>query len=280
MLNRIIEKIFPKKWNQIIDKQITPISFGEITDCNKTILSVTENEVRSWLNKGNLTEFAGKTLHKKGLEFFFSSKILAPKKSDSLLDAAGGQSNYLKAVRNNSNIQKTYLTDQIFEGQKTLEDKTSVVGGDIANIQLPDASVSLISCHHAFEHFQENKDIQFINEAYRLLRKNGKLVIIPLFITDQYVECWNIEQKKNFDNKARVIIDSTASLPGANDDGHFARLYSLAALKKRILNYSENLGFGYEIIECQIDGKPLPDMAKNFGSKVNRPLRALKLTKE
>jgi len=279
VLKKIIEKIFPKKWNQILDKQAKSISYDEINECDKKVINVKESEVRDWLIKGNLAEFAGKIIHKKGLEFFFSYKILEPAKADSLLDAAGGRSNYLKAIMTTCGLDKLYLTDHIFNGQKMLEDGVTVVGGDISSIQLPAESVSLISCHHAFEHFKEDKDVKFIQESYRLLKKNGKLVIIPLFITDKYIECWNIERQDKFDSNALLLVDSTASLPGAEEDGNFARLYSLSTLKSRILESAENLGFVYEIIECQIDGQTLPDMDKNFGSKVNRPLRALKLTK-
>ena len=38
-------------------------------------------------------------------------------------------------------------------------------------------------------------------------------------------------------------------------------------------------GFECEIIECHIDGNIIPDMSTNFGSIINRPLRAIKFHK-
>lgn len=104
-----------------------------------------------------------------------------------MLDAAGGKSNYLKAIKLIYGINELYLTDHIYEGVKELEDGIKIVGGDISKIHLKDKSVDKIACHHAFEHFQQDKDIAFINEAYRILKNKGILVIIPLFLTDIYI---------------------------------------------------------------------------------------------
>jgi ubiquinone/menaquinone biosynthesis C-methylase UbiE len=277
-----IKSIFRKKreWNTIIDKKVVPLNFHEINFSNKRILNVSKEEITKWLKKGNLNEFTGHNIHKKGLEFFFSFNILNIQETDILLDAAGGKSNYLKAVRKNINLQDLFLTDHIYEGVHQLDNGIKIVGGDITSIQLPDSSISKIACHHAFEHFQSEKDIEFIKEAYRLLKNGGILVIIPLFLTDVYVECRNIETSEQFDKNSTLIIDTTSSIPGANDEGHFARFYDLEALERRIIGQAENLGFACEIIECQVDGLTIPDMRKSFGSIINRPLRAIKFQKD
>lgn len=270
---------FKKKWNVIFDKKVVPLKYNEINYDKVRILNVTTEDVNQWLEKGGLNKFVGKSLHKKGLEFFFSAHILNIESDDILLDAAGGMSNYLKAVKKNSGINDLYLTDHIFEGLQQLTDGIKIVGGDISSIHLENNSISKIACHHAFEHFQAEKDVEFIKEAYRLLKDDGVLVIIPLFLTDIYVECWNIETSEHFDENSIVIIDKTASIPGADDDGHFARFYDMDALKNRIIRLSEKLGFECEIIECHIDGNIIPDMSTNFGSIINRPLRAIKFHK-
>ena len=268
-----------KKWNVILDKKVTPLRYNEINYDKVRFLNVTTEDVTQWLEKGKLNKFVGKSLHKKGLEFFFSAHILDIESDDILLDAAGGMSNYLKAVKNNFSINDLYLTDHIFEGLQQLNDGITIVGGDISSIHLENNSISKIACHHAFEHFQADKDVEFIKEAYRLLKDDGALVIIPLFLTDIYVECWNIETSEHFDKNSIVIIDKTASIPGADDDGHFARFYDMDALRNRIMRPAETLGFECEIIECHIDGAIIPDMRTNFGSIINRPLRAIRFHK-
>lgn len=278
-INKLRSSFFKKKWNVVVDKKVVPLKYNEINYCKIRILNVTTEVVSQWLEKGGLNKFIGKSLHKKGLEFFFSAQILNIESDDILLDAAGGRSKYLKAVRENTGLQNLYLTDHIFEGVRQLDNGIKIVGGDISSIHLKNNSINKIACHHAFEHFQAEKDVKFIKESYRLLKVGGVLVIIPLFLTDYYIECWNIETSEHFDENSFVIIDKTASIPGADDDGHFARFYDMDALKNRIIRPAEKLGFECEIIECHIDGNIIPDMSTNFGSIINRPLRAIKFHK-
>lgn len=75
-------------------------------------------------------------------------------------------------------------------------------------------------------------------------------------------------------------MDGSASLPGADEDGHFARIYDNDNLLERIIGPAQELGFDCEICECQIGGKPVPNLEKDFGTALNRPLRALRCVKE
>lgn len=279
MIKKIISLFKGGKWNSIIDSELKSIKYDEISYEKKQIFNVTKSEVENWLRNGDLSEYTKVMLHKKGLEFFFSAKILDIKIDDIVMDAAGGRSNYLNAIKKNTGANELFLMDQIYKGINESGTKIKIVGGDISSILLHDDSIDKIACHHAFEHFQEDKDIEFIKESYRLLKNNGILVIIPIFITDRYIECWNIESNKKFDANSNIIIDKTASIPGADEDGHFARFYDMNAIRTRIIEPAEKLGFKCEIIECRVDEKPTPDMDLNFGSKLNKPLRALKLQK-
>ena len=257
---------------------VHPIRYDQIEHIKKVKVNVSYEEVEQWLVRGGLGQFACEH-HKKGLEFFFSAHILGIEDEHAVLDAAGGRSYYLKAVRANTSAKRLFLTDHIYDGIKESEEGIKIVGGDISAIQLEDASIDRIACHHAFEHFQDDKDVGFIKEAHRILRKGGSLVIIPLFLVDQYVECWNVDTRKKFDENSTVVIDRTASIPGADDDGHFARLYDLANFRSRVISAAESAGFEYEIVECEVDSKSVPDMKSNFGSILNTPLRALRLVK-
>lgn len=154
-----------------------------------------------------------------------------------------------------------------------------MVGGDISEINLPDSTLTKLSCHHAFEHFYDDKDIHFIREIARLLKPKGRACIIPLFLADRYVECWNIDHKVLFDASAELIVDKSSSIPGVDDDGHFARFYSANAFKYRIIEVAKDVNLSLSIVTCRLSGCDLPDMDKNFGSKLNYPLRALVLEK-
>lgn len=266
--------------NNVIDNCCNPVLFNDLAVMNIRKVSIESRVVNEWLSQGGLSEFIKiNFIHKKGLEFFLTSYLIEPKANESILDAAGGHSLYLKALSLNGHKGEIYLTDHIFEGVTKRADGVNIVGGDITRISLPDNSVDKITCHHAFEHFQENKDIEFIVESYRILKPNGLCVITPIFIADQYLECWNIFHETKFDTKANLIIDESASLPGGHADGHFARIYDTNAFAERVVNQAKKLGFVCELIELEIDGMPMPDMRRNFGSKINQPLRALALRK-
>ena len=266
-----------------------------------------------WIKKCDLQEFQRYSYpHKKALEFFFSTQLLEIKNEDIVLDAAGGKSDYLITVNNFVHPSKLILQDHIYpvrmprlsseDGIKSkfyseeginapfehsngvynnTKEKNGIltIGGDVTEILLPEKSVDKISCHHAFEHFQENKDYLFVKEVSRLLKIGGKAVIIPLFISTSHIESWNTKKAEQFDKDAQLLIDETASLPGGDTDGHFARIYSPEALRIRILDRLNELGLAWTIVDCTLDGKNIPDMSLNVGAKINCPLRALVLTK-
>lgn len=270
-----------KSWNILIDKSITPLRDDTIASfATHRIINYPEKEFWSWLWQSGLEEFKNNEFpHKKALEFFFSSKLLNIGRDDHVLDAAGGRSGYLNAIRNIYGCRNIYLSDHIYRGVKKDPDGITIIGGDISKINFPDSSIDKIACHHAFEHFQHDSDIGFITEIGRLLKPGGKACIIPLFLVDKYTECWNIERTDVFDKKAVLIIDKSASIPGADEDGHFARFYDRTAFNERVVSTARNSRLNSSVVTCIMDGKDLPDMDKNFGSKLNYPLRALVLDK-
>jgi SAM-dependent methyltransferase len=268
------------KWNTLIDHAVSVIDLSAVAPlCRSAVLDSSAERFWSWLQQTELPFRSLPYPHKKALEFFMSLEILDLEGSDHHLDAAGGNSGFLDAVLRTSGCKNLYLSDQIYTGVYNDPRGIRIVGGDIGEIALPDASVTKISCHHAFEHLQADKDVMFIRQIGRLLRPGGRACIIPLILVDRYVECWNIDRQELFDRTAELIIDKTASIPGADADGHFARLYDLNAFRRRILKPAEEEHLVPTIITCRQEGKDLPDMDQNFGSRLNSPLRALVLDK-
>lgn len=269
-----------KQWNIIIDEAVTVLETSKLHPlCKHVYSNKDEATFREWIKNTDLQFKHLDYNPKKALEFFFSMELLEINPQDHLLDAAGGESGYLDALRETKGCLNVYLSDHIYSGLHINSSGLKIVGGDIGCIALPDRSVDKIACHHAFEHFKRGKDIDFIREIGRLLRPGGRACLIPLFLVTAYTECWNIDHDRLFDDKAQLLIDKTASIPGAENDGHFARLYDPAAFQRRILVAAKKSRLIPTIVTCQIDGNDLPDMNKNFGSKLNYPLRALLLDK-
>jgi SAM-dependent methyltransferase len=151
-------------------------------------------------------------LHSKPLEYLSTITLMDLQGGETILDAAGGSdAEYLKALKLYTGLPvKLYCQDALVSTNSHNHGIT-YIGGTIENVPLPDESLDCISCHHSFEHFQKDLDMLFIKEAIRLLRPNGKLIIIPLFLTNIPAEIWNERPPARFDADARLIYDFTAS---------------------------------------------------------------------
>ena len=270
---------FSKK-NSIIDNSTFSIDSNILNNiCNFSVLNLTEEEYNYFCEKTQL--FNKKSIRqnpKKTLEFFFSYRLLKIKEGDCILDAAGGDGSYCQAIHRLTSGTRCIVCDQSHKENFAIGD-IEYIGGDVESIPIDDGSVDKISCHHAFEHFQSEKDINFIQEISRVLKKGGLACIIPLFVADKYIELWNIEAKSLFDKNAQLVIDKSSTLPGANQDGHFARIYDKTSLQKRVIDIATGCNFEVSIVECRLEGDIIPKRKSNIGSKLNSPLRALLLLK-
>ena len=155
----------------------------------------------------------------------------------------------------------------------------TLIGGSAESIPLPDASLDGVSCHHSFEHFRDDLDIKFLHEAVRLLREGGKLVITPIFLTNQYAEIWNVEPAGLYDPRATSIYDRTASFAGWGPYEGFARTYSPEAFETRIVaNLPDRCRA--ELFQVLLDGESVPDISKNVHQPLlNAEMKALVVTR-
>ncbi len=62
------------------------------------------------------------------------------------------------------------------------------VGSDGCAIPMKDNSVDCISLQCSFEHFEGDGDRLFVQEAFRQLKPNGKLLILPFYCGDRFQE--------------------------------------------------------------------------------------------
>lgn len=147
-----------------------------------------ENEYWSWFKNVDYqknypnycNEFKGeKILHIKALQHYISIELLKLKDSDIYMDVASSQSVC-------PDIIKKYHTKNIYRQdiryQKGIHDE--YVGSNAENIPFDNNSIDKMALHCSFEHFENNSDIGFLKEAYRLLKPNGKLVITPLYMSE------------------------------------------------------------------------------------------------
>lgn len=171
----------------------------------------------------------------KCLEHYLAFKLLELNAGDYYIDIACNKSVFAEVLRRKA--INAYKLDTIYpSGINGL-----TIGASCTQIPFENESINGLSLQCAFECFEGVDDVDFIKEAKRILTKNGRLVIVPLYLNTVHI---NIicEQPDN-----RVIPIDEGAIKVYRDDIYtspFDREYSVGALNKRILSKLES---GYEI---------------------------------
>ncbi len=153
-----------------------------------TLLNFQEEAYLKWFHQVNYCknypkycqEFSGnKILHTKALQHYIAIQLLDIKKDDIYMDIASSNSVC-------PDIIKHYYSKNIYRQDIRYEQglHKNRIGSNAEDIPMPDDSINKMALHCSFEHFENNSDINFIQEAYRLLKMNGKLVITPLYLSE------------------------------------------------------------------------------------------------
>jgi SAM-dependent methyltransferase len=277
---RVAQRLAP---NLIVDRLVHSEDWDALVEvlagrCELATLEIVAGEVERWARRyfpRYLSTF-GTFHHKKLLEFYITFRLLDPHEQHVVMDAAGGTNGYLGSL----SCRRKILQDMRIEPstRAALGPEVDYVEGDAGAIPLPDGSVDRISAHHSFEHFQGDSDTGFIREVQRLLAPEGRCCIVPLFVAKRYVEITNqVSSRYRFDSRSRRVIDPTATIPGSGYSGHYARIYDVPALRRRILDAIDPSRFELGIYQLTMEGRPLPDMSLECHravTGVNYPYRA------
>lgn len=179
----------------------------------------------AWLREARYSSFAyvvNRT--EKFLEHQISLDLLAPKPGAILVDVASCRSPFPDILRRRGH--RVMVQDLEFKpglhGDR--------LGGSAASMALPDESVDGMTLHCSFEHFELGADTGFIREAGRVLRPNGRVVILPLYLHQQFVNMTDplFARSVPFDEGATKI----AVFGYAN---RFGRHYSVPAVRSRVI---------------------------------------------
>ena len=211
-------------------------------DFFKQIEEITGHPVsRIRIDTENFQKF--KTLYKddryavndqKFLEYYISYKYLDLNSSDTYIDIAAQDCPFAFFVREKFEC-KVYRQDLYYIKKGIHGDD---IGGDASNMPLKDETISKMSLHNSFEHFEGNSDIRFIQESQRVLTVGGKLVIVPVFFEDKY----RVEKKSGWvDEKGKKHLWGAGA--------RFSRLYDVEQFNKRIIQNSPFFKAQYYFIE-------------------------------
>lgn len=142
-------------------------------------------------------------LPEKALEHYIAAKLLQLNDKDIYIDIAS-QHSPTPTIYSRLFGVNPYLQD--LDYPQGLHG--NMIGGDAANMDVPDGFASKMALHCSFEHFENSSDMGFIREVSRVLRPGGAICILPLYMFDEYAiqtdPAVSIPQEVKFDDDATV----------------------------------------------------------------------------
>ena len=118
-------------------------------------------------------------LNTKALQHYISINLLEFNSNDVYVDIASSNS-VCPDIIYNKHTKNIFRQDIRYP--KGIHD--NYIGSNAENIPLEEDSIDKMALHCSFEHFEDNSDINFINEADRILSVGSKFVITPLYLSE------------------------------------------------------------------------------------------------
>ncbi len=208
-IKKILTSIIPKKFllkNELAFRK--PYSLFYIG--NKFHCNICQTKLRAFIkteNGNSICPACGSTQRDRRLWSFLQSGFLF--KGILILDFSPSRCLYrlLKKTHKN-NYQSTDLSGYFFADKQY----------DITNIAAENETYDLIICYHVLEHVEQ--DIKAINELYRIIKPNGKLIVQTPY-----------KSGKIYENQ--LIIDPQERQAHFGQHDH-VRIYSVEGLKERL----------------------------------------------
>jgi hypothetical protein len=107
-----------------------------------------------------------------------------------------------------------------------------------------------MALHNSFEHFEKDADTRFIKEASRVLVKGGKLCILPLYLSENYL----IMTDPSVVTKGENPFENDVTLYCVKGNGiRHARFYDIDNFIKRVVNHLGDLHLTIYVIQNEKD---------------------------
>lgn len=174
----------------------------------------------------------------KALEHFVSLSFKSLLPTSKIIDIANAGSPFPEVVHSAYDCD-VWSNDLIFPRGIHRKDWHTQIGGDACQLPIGDNFFDLVVLHCALEMFEGEADIGLIQEAERILKLGGELVVTPLYMNETY---HIFRDPKTYRNPLPKIDDGAELV--YREDFHgiaFARFYNVAALLKRLVSNSTRL---------------------------------------
>lgn len=169
----------------------------------------------------------------KSLEHFLSLQFHSLNSESKIIDIAAANSPFADIVHRIFGC-KVYSNDLVFKkGVTPLNDWHVQIGSDACHLPIENDVFDLMTLHCSFEMFREDQDIKLVREAARVLKKNGKMIILPLYMNEVF---HNLRDPLTQEDPLPRVDKGAKLVYRKNYHGvAFARCYSVQALYERII---------------------------------------------
>jgi SAM-dependent methyltransferase len=232
-----------------------PLNYNELKEelqakgVNVSIYNIDVADYQNYVQKASYEQFSeyyfggtGKNFKEKSLEHYLAAKFLNLSTSDVYIDIASAQS---PASIIYSKLYGCKVYQQDLEFPPGIHG--NMIGGDASNMPVENGFATKLGLHCSFEHFEHDSDIKFMAEASRILKKGGKMCILPLYIYNRYIIRTNpVVIPKNY------IFESDVTLYCSKDwtKRHY-RHYDVAHFIERIYKNSNDFKVNLFMISNQ-----------------------------
>ncbi|MCC5876359.1 MAG: class I SAM-dependent methyltransferase [Candidatus Sumerlaeia bacterium] len=111
-----------------------------------------------------------------------------------------------------------------------------LIGGDAADMPVPDNFADVLTLHCSFEHFEGPSDTGFIREAGRVLKPGGTCIIAPLYLAQYYIGLTHPPMADGVPFEPRMRIHALRHWKN-----RFGRMYSVDKFIERVWNHRGDL---------------------------------------
>lgn len=215
----------------------------DLADYKKYINSANYSKYRAYF-----TGSRAKFLTEKCLEHYLAAKLLKLSTGDVYIDVASGDSPAPEIYQRLFGC-RVYRQDLMFHGGIN----GNVIGGNACNMPVEDGFATKMALHCSFEHFEGHSDMKFIIETGRVLRKGGRLCILPLYLFDKYA----IQTNPAALPKSGVTFEADAVLYCVKSWGcRYGRFYDVPHFLSRIVNNLDHLELTIYVIQNEKEVDP------------------------
>lgn len=191
----------------------------------------------------------------KALEHFVSLALADPQPGEVVVDVASNGSPFLanaRALHGVAGYEQDLQYPRGISGDR--------IGGDAADMPVPDGFADVMTLHCSYDHFEGDADVGFARESGRVLKPGGRVVIVPLYLATAFVA--KVDPRLRLSG-LRLDRGMTKHLiPGL--DVRFSRVYDAARLHARVLNPAQETGLAWEVLRVQGFEDVVPNGYLNF----------------